>query len=88
MRLVAVPGGGGGGGQPVEMPLSLKTLHRVLNCFSPLVGIGLNCHLNLFVEFNNLLIVFSNSFISFELEPRKFNSSNKSEHQKSIFKCF
>ena len=42
---------------------------------------------NLFVEFTNLLIVFSNSLISFELEPRKFNSSNKSDYQKSVLRC-
>ena len=50
---------------------------RVPSCFSPRVNIGLNCHPNLFVEFTNLLIVFPNSFISFELQPRKFNSSKK-----------
>ena len=65
-----------------------RGLPRVLNCFSPRVDIGLNCHPNLFVEFTNLLIVFSNSFISFELEPRKFNSSNKSDYQKSVLRCF
>ena len=63
-------------------------LAPVLNCFSPRVDIGLNCHPNLFVEFTNLLIVFSNSFISFELEPRKFNSSNKSDYQKSFLDVF
>ena len=39
-----------------------RGLPRVLNCFSPRVDIGLNCHPNLFVEFTNLLIVFSNSY--------------------------
>ena len=39
-------------------------------------------------KFTNLLIVFSNSVISFELEPRKFNSSNKSDYQKSVLRCF
>ena len=35
-----------------------RGLPRVLNCFSPRVDIGLNCHPNLFVEFTNFLIVF------------------------------